>query len=271
MTPGAAAGEGTGRLIGAGQVAGTGPHAIRQAAVVIPVHNEEQHLERALAAVSAAAGRVNAGLPGVGVQVVVVLDSYTDRSLRMAEAFAAEYEPCVVLPVNYRSVGKSRRAGAKAALESAGSAAQAGGTAADEEMHGVWLANTDADSCVPEHWLVRQLELAAAGADVVLGTVQPDPSSTHHELLARWHARHVFVEHHTHVYGANLGVRASSYLDAGGFPAVDFDEDRTLVERLRAGGAEIVGTDTTRILTSGRTGGRAPRGFAAYLLALAQQ
>lgn len=271
MAPGGiGTGQGAPRLVGAGRGVGTGQHRIRQVAVVIPVHNEELHLERALAAVCAAAGRVGAELPGVAVQVVLVLDSCTDQSLQMAETFAGEDDCRRILPVSYRSVGSSRRAGVDAALAAAVRTADAGGTAADEALRGVWLANTDADSCVPEHWLVRQLELAAAGADAVLGTVQPDPSSTHHELLARWHARHVFLEHHTHVYGANLGVRAASYLEVGGFPAVDFDEDRTLVDRLRSSGAAIVSTDSTRVLTSGRTAGRAPRGFAAYLLALAQ-
>jgi len=271
MAPGQiGAGQGAARPVGAGRGVNTGPDAIRRVAVVIPVHNEEQHLERALTAVRAAEARVAAELPGVAVQVVLVLDSCTDRSLQMAESFSGEDDRWVILPVSYRSVGNSRRAGVDAALAGAGRTAHAGGTAADQAMRGVWLANTDADSCVPEHWLVRQLELAAAGADVVLGTVQPDPSGTHHELLARWHARHVFSEHHPHVYGANLGLRASSYLDVGGFPAVDFDEDRTLVDRLRSSGAGIVSTDSTRVLTSGRTAGRAPRGFAAYLLALAQ-
>lgn len=249
---------------------GTGPNAINQVAVVIPVHNEEVHLERALAAVCAAAARVDAEFPGVAVQVVLVLDSCTDRSLQMAETCAGQDDRWLILPVSHRSVGNSRRAGVQAALACAGRPAGAGPAAAAEALRDVWLANTDADSSVPEHWLVRQLELAAAGADVVLGTVQPDPASTHHELLARWHARHVFVEQHAHVYGANLGVRASSYLAVGGFPTVDFDEDRTLVDRLRSSGAAVVSTDSTRVLTSGRTAGRAPRGFAAYLLALAQ-
>jgi hypothetical protein len=41
-------------------------------------------------------------------------------------------------------------------------------------LESTWLANTDADSRVPEDWLVRQLEFADAGWDVVLGSVEPD-------------------------------------------------------------------------------------------------
>ena len=124
---------------------------------------------------------------------------------------------------------------------------------------------------MPRNWLVRQVELAAAGADVVLGSVEPDSDGMHHALIARWHARHVLAEHHSHVFGANLGVRGSSYLKAGAFPGAASGEDRILVDRLRGNGAGIVATDSVRVLTSGRTVGRAPRGFAAYLLALAQQ
>lgn len=242
-----------------------GAVAIGQLAVVIPAHNEEQHLERALTAVSAAVDKASFHRPGVDVQVVVVLDSCTDRTPSIARGFAAGNPGWAVLPVEFRSVGRSRQAGVGAALAKAGNDLRVA-----DPMESVWVANSDADSCVPEDWLVRQLDLAAKGADVVLGTVQPDAHGMHQQLLARWQARHAWMEDHPHVYGANLGVRASSYLAAGGFPAVEFDEDRTLVERLRSSGAAIVATDTTRVLTSGRTAGRAPRGFAAYLLALAE-
>lgn len=245
-------------------------NSIRQVAVVIPAHNEEQHLKRALTAARDAADQAESDLTGVRVQVVVVLDSCTDGSAAVAAVFAAEDPRYMVLPVDFRSVGKSRQAGAEAALENATRRSPAGGSTAGSSLRHVWLANTDADSCVPENWLVRQLELAAGGADVVLGSVEPDGHGMPHHLAARWHARHVPTENHPHVYGANLGVRASSYLAAGGFPGVDFDEDRALVDRLRGSGASMVATDTTRVLTSGRTVGRAPRGFAAYLLALAQ-
>lgn len=243
--------------------------SIQQVAVVIPVHNEEQHLVRALAAVGDAADLLASERPEVEVQVVVVLDNCTDRSPSIAEAMAKADARLRILTVSFSSVGKSRRAGVNAVLENVRTRCHDDNGGPGDRMRRVWLANTDADSSVPAHWLVRQLELAAAGSDVVLGTVHPDPDGMHHELVARWHARHTFTEDHPHVYGANLGVRASSYLAAGGFSGVAFDEDRGLVKRLRDSGADITATDTTRIFTSGRTAGRAPNGFAAYLLALA--
>ncbi|MFF1882604.1 glycosyltransferase [Pseudarthrobacter sp. NPDC058196] len=254
----------------AGLRAGPGAAGIDRVAVVIPAHNEEQVLERALTAAGTAADRLAVASPGTAVEVVVVLDSCTDRSVEVAAAVTALDLRFRVLPVTFHSVGKSRRAGCRAVLESLGGSGAVEGSAVNIPARRVWLANTDADSQVPENWLVRQLELAAGGADVVLGSVEPDAHGTNHELLARWHARHALAENHPHVHGANLGVRASAYLSAGGFPGIDRDEDLALVERLRRAGAGIVATDTMRVLTSGRTSGRAPGGFAAYLLALAQ-
>ena len=131
-----------------------------------------------------------------------------------------------------------------------------------------WLANTDADSQVPENWLVRQLEFAEAGADAVLGSVEPDPAGMDPELRRRWLERHPFEEDHPHIYGANFGVRASAYLAAGGFPKLASHEDRTLVQSLRNRAFTVTATDSMRVLTSGRIHARAPHGFGAYLRTL---
>ena len=121
-------------------------NSIRQVAVVIPAHNEEQHLKRALTAARDAADQAESNLTGVRVQVVVVLDSCTDGSAAVAAVFAAEDPRYMVLPVDFRSVGKSRQAGAGAALENATRRSPAGGSTAGSSLRQVWLANTDADS-----------------------------------------------------------------------------------------------------------------------------
>jgi len=118
---------------------------------------------------------------------------------------------------------------------------------------------------VPGHWLVRQLEFAESGADAVLGSVEPDPVGMDPGVLRQWLERHPFEEHHPYVYGANFGVRASAYLAAGGFPLLASHEDRTLVQSLRSRAFTVTATDSIRVLTSGRTQGRAPHGFGAYL------
>lgn len=236
---------------------------IEQVAAIIPVHNEEIHLPRALAAVSAAADALQHSQPDTDVAIVVVLDACTDGSGAVAARFAAADRRITLLPVGFRSVGRSRRAGITLLL--------AGGLPDRAGAGRVWLANTDADSCVPENWLLGQVELADRGADAVLGTVEPDPVGMDGELLRRWHARHPLGEDHPHVHGANFGVRASAYLRAGGFPRQRSQEDRALALRLRRHGYRIASTDTVRVVTSGRTDARAPQGFGAYLLALGME
>jgi glycosyltransferase involved in cell wall biosynthesis len=237
--------------------------AIEQVGVVVPAHNEEHHLGRALSGVQGAADALQADSPSVAVRVVVVLDACTDGSAEVACAFAAADPRFEVIEAGFRSVGKSRQAGVRALLPPE--------SAAGVPASRVWIASTDADSRVPEHWLVRQLEIAAAGTDAVLGSVEPDPEGMDPAVARLWHARHRLEENHPHIYGANLGVRASAYLAAGGFPSFDAGEDRSLVDRLRLAGAAVYATDTTRVVTSGRLQARARRGFAAYLLALAQE
>ncbi|KSU69377.1 Glycosyl transferase family 2 [Pseudarthrobacter enclensis] len=236
-------------------------HGIRHVGVVIPAHNEERHLAAALTAVRTAVDTLNAARPGVSVRVVVVLDACTDRSGTIARTFAAADARFAVQDVDFRNVGGTRREGIRAVL--------AGAAARDVPDTQAWIANTDADSRVPPHWLTRQVELADAGSDAVLGSVEPDRNGMDAGLVRAWHARHHLREHHPHIHGANLGVRASAYLAAGGFPAAESGEDRSLVKALRSSGAVISATDTNRVVTSGRLEARAPRGFAGYLLALA--
>ncbi|MFF1832158.1 glycosyltransferase [Paenarthrobacter sp. NPDC058040] len=235
-----------------------GPAAIRHVAVVVPAHNEEQHLGRAVASLRHAVDVLQRHLPGVAASVTVMLDSCTDGSARIAAAFTAADPRFSVVEVRLRSTGASRAIGIATALEQA-----------PLERETVWLANTDADSTVPASWLLRQMELANKGADAILGTVEPDPGDVDPNILRRWRELHPFHEDHPHIYGANFGVRASAYLQAGGFPAVRAHEDRLLAERLRRLGHNVLATDSIRVITSGRTHARAPQGFAAYLRSLA--
>lgn len=234
---------------------------IDRVAVVIPVHDEEERLGRALAGVEAAVLSLRAVQPEIGVRVLVVLDSCTDGSAAIAARFTARNDCFSALAVDFRSVGRSRRAGSWQVLGAA--ADKCPGAAA-----GLWLANTDADSVVPGNWLVGQLEMAAAGADAVLGSVEVDPAGMASDVLGRWQSMHPFGEGHPHVFGANFGIRGSAYLEAGGFPRHLAHEDKVLAGRLREKGFDVRATDTIRVRTSGRTEARAPQGFGAYLRAI---
>ncbi|MGJ3192143.1 glycosyltransferase [Paenarthrobacter sp. FR1] len=234
------------------------PQDIRSVVVVMPAHNEDRHIGPALAALKTAANALQREHPGITASITVVLDSCTDRSADITAMHASGDPRFGAVSVNLRSTGASRDSGIRAALDRM----PADGTA------NTWLATTDADSIVPEHWLVRQVELANAGADAILGSVEPDPNDVDPTVLGRWLELHPFREDHPHIYGANFGVRASAYVAAGGFPTLRAHEDRILVDRLRRHGFAVTATDTTRVVTSGRMQARAPEGFAAYLRTL---
>lgn len=158
----------------------------------------------------AAADVLQAHRPAIAVTVLVALDSCTDGSTAVASPLAGVDRRIHLLQVTFRNVGGSRRAGIRAALR--GSTGKGLPYASPQ----LWLANTDADSCVPENWLLRQVELADRGADAVLGTVEPDPESTDKDLLRRWHARHRLGEDHPHVHAL---IPPGSGRQAGPMPA----------------------------------------------------
>lgn len=219
--------------------------------VAVPARDEEDLLPASLAAVDRAAAAVTHA-DGVTVDVVVALDGCRDSSAEVAHASGAL---TVTLPG--LGVGAARHAAVCRGLE--------GST-----LEATWVANTDADTLVPEDWLTTQLSLAHSGVDVIVGTVEPvgeaDP-----RVVAAWHERHRLVEGHEHVHGANLGIRASTYAAVGGFRPLALHEDVDLIARARAAGAVVVATDSTRVRTSDRTGARVEDGFGGYVRALADE
>lgn len=211
--------------------------------ICIPAHDEEDLVEACLHSISVAAQ--HPGLAGEDVMVVVVLDSCSDGTA----AVVANW-PVVALSIEAHNVGRARATGARHLLQ----------------HQARWLAFTDADSCVAPDWLVVQLSLAA---DVVCGTVEVD-SWAAHGLQAQAAQQHFETtyrdqEGHRHVHGANLGVSAVCYLQAGGFDARQCGEDQALVDRLAALGAHIAWTARPRVVTSGRPFSRVEHGFAGAI------
>lgn len=219
---------------------------IEHVVVVVPARNEEDLIARCLQSVTQAA----AATVGPSVHVVVVLDDCDDAT----EAIAVRF-PVDVQTIASRSVGAARAFGVSHGL-----------SAARSDLARTWIASTDADSQVPTHWLTRQLAHADLGADVVVGTVRPDPRDLDEQQLARWAATRVPGRPNGHVHGANLGVRADAYVRAGGFDHEPEHEDVHLVQRIAStGSAVLVACDDGDVLTSGRTTGRTPGGYARYL------
>ncbi|MGH3094504.1 MAG: glycosyltransferase [Streptosporangiales bacterium] len=131
----------------------------------------------------------------------------------------------------------------------------------------LWLATTDADSAVPPHWLTRQVDLAACGADAVVGTVDvhPEDGADRH-LVRRWASRYMVGNPHPHAHGANLGVTAARYLAVGGFPPLPSGEDVAFVTALGQRG--VARERDLAVRTSPRRHSRAPSGFAGTLAAI---
>jgi len=215
-------------------------------AVVVPARNEQQLLARCLESVAVAAAASRALPRRTPVDVVVVADSCTDDTAAIARSFAG----VTVIETAVASVGAARRIGVDAVLAS--SAAR---------FDRLWIASTDADSVVPANWLVEQAAIARRGAELVLGTVTPDFADLSPEQQRAWRGRRTVGE----VHGANLGIRADSYLAAGGFAPIAEHEDVDLVARCVAAGVSLLATDACDVGTSGRQHGRTPGGYARFL------
>jgi len=214
--------------------------------VIIPAHNEIQHLRACVESILGAAK--HAGLFGELVVVMVVLDSCTDAS---AESIADL--PVERLNVEALNVGVARAAGAEDLLQRGAR----------------WLAFTDADSRVPVNWLSLQM---ATKCDVFCGPVSVDDWQSHASgVRQRYDSHYQSIDGHPHVHGANMGVSAKAYLSAGGFPPLACHEDIGLVSRLIAQGARIARLAEPCVITSGRAKGRVlGGGFAHFLSSLSE-
>lgn len=210
--------------------------------VVVPAHDEEQHLGECLESLTRAANHAR-GL-GHDVTLVVVLDSCRDRSGTIARDYGVN-----VVSVEAHNVGVARHAGVlslPARID--------------------WLAFTDADTCVPETWLSTQYGF---GTDAVCGGI----------YLSQWHGlspdlRARYLAHQRqnikrqHVHGANLGISMTAYQALGGFLPLRCHEDVDLIKRHMAAGGSITWAPTLRVMTSARQQARAPEGLGALLNAL---
>jgi len=220
--------------------------------VVVPANDEEDLIGRCLLSLESAVRRVT-DVPGAPrVHVVVALDACVDGTAGVL----AQHPQVSTVVVDARNVGVARAAGVERAL--------ADSVAPPSR---VWIANTDADTRVPDGWLVRHLAFAREGADAVVGSVRPVRDDLAPERYAMWQARARAEEARPrlHVHGANLGVRASAYRAVGGFAPLAVGEDVDLVERLRRAGSRVAPGRASWVETSARTVGRTPGGYAEYV------
>lgn len=221
--------------------------------VVVPAHNEADHLPACLRALTTAALCV----PNP-VVTVVVLDNSDDGS----DALAGEFGPDVhFVTVDAGNVGAARAAGFRYART----------VLTEEETRDAWYATTDADSAVDADWLVCMTDPDLhAEADMVLGVVHVPVWRHFSPTVARRYLRAYRTKRsrgleHGHVHGANMGFRASAYWRVGGFRALPSGEDVDLVESFERAGLTVHRDRGLSVATSDRRDSRAPGGFGQYL------
>jgi glycosyltransferase involved in cell wall biosynthesis len=207
--------------------------------VVIPVHNEAALLGDCLEAVNRAAR--DPELDHEPVEVVAVLDACTDRSAAIAVRHGAQ-----IVSLNALCVGAARALGASFALDCGAR----------------WLAFTDADTIVPPNWLSAQLK---AGADAVCGPVWIEDWSAHPYGVRERFTERYGLDGGPHIHGANLGILAAAYRNAGGFRALRRGEDTALVASLIAHGDPVACNASPRVTTSARWESEIEGGFASLL------
>jgi cellulose synthase/poly-beta-1,6-N-acetylglucosamine synthase-like glycosyltransferase len=227
--------------------------------VVVPARDEATLIDGCLRALRLAVAEVSRDV--AAVDVVVVADSCRDATAAVAARSLDGWGR--VLEVDSGTAGGARQAGVASVL-----------ALARAPLHRLWLANTDGDTRVTAGWLRQQLNLAASGAIAVAGMVEVDSFSEHPpELEARWRRRYLPARGgtHSHVHGANLGVRADAYLGVGGFDRGAAGEDQRLWFALRDAGHPTSSPTSLLVTTSGRARGRAAGGFADTLRRLAEE
>jgi glycosyltransferase involved in cell wall biosynthesis len=223
-------------------------------AVLIPARNEEDLLPRCLASIDRARRLLP---PDVTSDVIVVADSSDDQTFQIAEATLGE-RGCAIA-ADLGCVGAARVIAAQTALERCNASSSR-----------CWLANTDADCEVPSTWLLDQLKIAQRGIAAVAGIVDVDSFAEHPAQVRQLFRETYLIEEdgtHPHVHGANLGIRADAYLNAGGWAQLETAEDHDLWGRLGSSGFLRVSDASLQVITSGRKVGRAPSGFAGALAA----
>lgn len=196
---------------------------------------------------------------GRDVHVVVAADSCRDATASAARATPVATITVEVIEGRWGMASAARRAATEHGLR---------GVARDD-LASWWLASTDADSTVTPRWLRRQLDHAEAGALAVAGIVHLD-EATPRALRAAFAATYPLEsDRHRHVHAANLGVRADAYAATTGWsPHTMVGEDHRLwLELTRHGVPTLQPTDVV-VITSGRTTGRAPGGFASNVARL---
>jgi len=261
-------------LPSSGLVAPIGPGFV----VAIPVKDEDERLPACLRALAHQLDRSGQPIPPALVRVVLFANNCTDQSASLGRSLGELLSLNIrvaeaSLPPEAGHAGAARRA----AMDLAETWLQEGG-----EKDGVILT-TDADSQVAPSWIAENLAAFEAGAEAVLGRIDLDgegkflPEALHRRGALEDRYERLLTElfwlldplehnpwpHDATISGASLGVSRAAYCRVGRLPRVALGEDRALITLLSRQDARIRYSPTIRVITSGRTNGRAPGGVSA--------
>jgi glycosyltransferase involved in cell wall biosynthesis len=215
-------------------------------AVIVPAHNEARLIGSCLRALQAAAS--HRALEGEAVTIVVALDRCSDATAAVCRRFGVQ-----AVRVEAGCVGVARAVASERALS----------------LGARWIGCTDADSRVPQDWLVRQLH---CGASAFCGVVTVDDWLDYAPAVQQqFLASECLQDGHAHVHGANMGFSAAAYRDSGGFLPLASGEDVALIAAIQASGARVARLAAPQVVTSARRHARAVHGFSAFLKRLEQQ
>ncbi|MCB1461154.1 MAG: glycosyltransferase family 2 protein [Nitratireductor sp.] len=239
-------------------------------AVTIPARNEARRLLACL-------NTTSASLRGRG-GIVVAVNGSTDETFALAEAwFRATGSSGILIneaePPQGSGVGRARRL-AIAACER-------------RLADGAVVMTSDADSCVAGDWVDANFA-ELNGADLICGTVQPDPEefaqlpatigrrgAIEGEYMALTIAARTLLDPvphdpaptHLNAAGASLAFRMGLYHDVGGIPDLQLGEDRAFVAIAEKRGWRIRHSARAQVNTACRLRGRTSGGMAGALRA----
>lgn len=239
---------------------GEAGRAPRPSWVVIPARDEADEIEACLEALRRAADQVEGA-----THLVVVDDRSTDATAALARTALGRWgRDHAVLEGRGEGVGWARRLGLEHALSAALTAS----------TRDALIATTDADSCVAPDWLAAMHRRLDHGHVVVAGDVLLAPQTDPRLVAARAVRLARRLEAlppdeagapHPHFAGGNLGFDARTLERLGPLPTPRALEDHAILERCRELGIPVLRDAAVRVVTSGRTTGRAPQGLADAL------
>lgn len=235
-------------------------------AICIPARDEAERLPGLFAAID----RLTVPT-GVAVTLCLLLDGCSDASMVPIAAYHAGGRHHLIVEITDRAAPNAGRARDRAMRIGLASVVQGDAI----------LLTTDADSLPAPDWLAVMVA-ALDHADLVVGDVvrsgrggNPDQDRIEHHYASLYALRRRIdpvaweapVVHH-HASGANMGLRAATYVALGGFLPLARGEDARLVDDAARAGFRVRRDAASIVHTSDRRVGRVLGGLATSLCAL---